>query len=225
MTEAEWRACADPTPMLQFLRGKVSERKLRLFACAWGYLLWGRMTDERSKQAVVTAERFADGLAARSELIAAFNAAQEAWKSIRVAFRGKDSQSEKAARASGASKGAAEVARNAATPEWNYGAVRISSWRDTDKTVFLLSTFAKDIFGSLPFRSPSLDLAWLAWNDGAIRKLAQAIYDERAFGRLPLLADALEEAGCTDTAILAHCREPREHVRGCWVVDLLLGKS
>ncbi len=69
------------------------------------------------------------------------------------------------------------------------------------------------------------DPSWLAWNDGAIRKIAQTIYDARAFDRLPLLADALEDAGCTDAAVLSHCREPGEHVRGCWVVDLLLGKS
>ena len=55
--------------------------------------------------------------------------------------------------------------------------------------------------------------------------MAQLIYDDRAFDRLPLLADALEDAGCTDADILAHCRNGGEHVRGCWVVDLLLGKS
>ena len=55
--------------------------------------------------------------------------------------------------------------------------------------------------------------------------LANLIYDERAFDRLPILADALEDAGCDDADILRHCREPGEHVRGCWVVDLLLGKS
>jgi hypothetical protein len=55
--------------------------------------------------------------------------------------------------------------------------------------------------------------------------MTQSIYDERAFDRLPLLADALEDAGCGDAAILSHCREPSEHVRGCWVVDLLLGKT
>ena len=67
--------------------------------------------------------------------------------------------------------------------------------------------------------------SWLAWNDGAIRKMAQVIYDDRAFDRLPLLADALDDAGCTDAAILGHCRGGGEHVRGCWVVDLLLGKQ
>jgi hypothetical protein len=55
--------------------------------------------------------------------------------------------------------------------------------------------------------------------------LAQAIYDDRAFDRLPILADALEEAGCDTADILAHCRGPGPHVRGCWVVDLILGKQ
>src|SRR5439155_24569283 len=62
-------------------------------------------------------------------------------------------------------------------------------------------------------------------NDGTVVKLAQGIYDDRAFARLPILADALEEAGCMDTEILDHCRRAREHVRGCWVLDLLLGKE
>ena len=87
-----------------------------------------------------------------------------------------------------------------------------------------LAVILRDVIGN-PFRSVSVLPSWLAWNDGAIRKMAQAIYDGRAFDRLPLLADALEEAGCADADILSHCREPGEHVRGCWVVDLLLGKA
>jgi len=78
---------------------------------------------------------------------------------------------------------------------------------------------------SATLRHVRLDLSWLAWNDGAIPKIAQVIYDNRAFDHLPLLADALEDAGCDDADILSHCRTPGEHVRGCWVVDLLLGKS
>jgi len=113
------------------------------------------------------------------------------------------------------------------------------------------------------YRRPPDASAWLAWNDGAVRKMAQAIYDDRAFDRMPLLADALEEAGWADEAVLMHCRDcqwcgkcagsglvlgkvcdgcdsgcyiPGEgvsgsglvktglHVRGCWVIDLLLGK-
>jgi hypothetical protein len=82
----------------------------------------------------------------------------------------------------------------------------------------------RDIFGN-PFRPVPLHPAWLAWNDGTVPKLAQAIYEERAFDRLPVLGDALEEAGCTDADILSHCRSGGEHVRGCWVIDLLLGKE
>jgi hypothetical protein len=81
-----------------------------------------------------------------------------------------------------------------------------------------------DVFGN-PFRPVVVDPPWLTWNDAAVRKLAQFIYDERRFADLPILADALEDAGCSDADILAHCRGGGEHVRGCWVVDLLLGKS
>ena len=77
-----------------------------------------------------------------------------------------------------------------------------------------------------PFRPDhAIGPSWLAWNDGAVGKVAAAIYDDQTFDRLPLLADALEDAGCTGADILSHCRGPGVHVRGCWVVDLLLGKS
>jgi hypothetical protein len=70
-----------------------------------------------------------------------------------------------------------------------------------------------------------VDLACLEWNGGTVRKLAEAIQDSQDFGRLPILADALEEAGCTDAELLDHCRAGGPHVRGCWVVDLLLRKK
>jgi hypothetical protein len=64
----------------------------------------------------------------------------------------------------------------------------------------------------------------MAWNDGVVMQLAQAIYEESAFNRLPILADALEEAGCVDMELVSHCRATGLHARGCWAVDLLLGK-
>jgi hypothetical protein len=79
-------------------------------------------------------------------------------------------------------------------------------------------------FGN-PFRPVHVAPAVLAWNDATVPRIAQAIYDKRAFDRLPVLADALEDAGCDNADVLRHCREPGEHVRGCWVVDLLLGKQ
>lgn len=82
----------------------------------------------------------------------------------------------------------------------------------------------REVVGN-PFRPVTINPAWLAWNDGTVVKIAQTIYDERAFDRLPILADALEDAGCTDLSILRHCRNEGPHVRGCHVLDLLLGKE
>jgi len=64
-----------------------------------------------------------------------------------------------------------------------------------------------------------------AWLTPTVNSLADAIYAKRAFDRLPILADALEDAGCTNRDILDHCRQPGVHVRGCWVVDLVLGRK
>jgi hypothetical protein len=82
----------------------------------------------------------------------------------------------------------------------------------------------RDVFGN-PFHPASIDPAILTWNHGTVPGIARHIYDERAFGDLPILADALEDAGCTDADILGHCRAGGEHVRGCWVVELILGKK
>jgi hypothetical protein len=82
----------------------------------------------------------------------------------------------------------------------------------------------RDIFRN-PFRRVTVRKAWLAWHGGTIPELAQAIYDGRAFDRLPSLADTLEDAGCDNADILNHLRGPGPHVRGCWVVDCLIGKG
>ena len=81
--------------------------------------------------------------------------------------------------------------------------------------------YSRDIFGN-PFRPITFDPSWRTLI--AVR-LAQTIYDERSFNKMPELGDALERAGCRDEAILNHCREHGEHVRGCWVVDMVLGKE
>lgn len=80
----------------------------------------------------------------------------------------------------------------------------------------------RDIFGPLPFRPVSVTPAWITLT---VTRLATAIYTDRAFDRLPILADALEDAGCCNADILTHCRQPGEHCRGCWVVDLLLDRA
>jgi hypothetical protein len=83
------------------------------------------------------------------------------------------------------------------------------------------SALVRDIFGN-PFYLVTVNPTWLTVG---VVHLARQIYDERLFERLPILADALEREGCTDPVILDHCRKAGEHVRGCWVVDLLLEKG
>lgn len=79
----------------------------------------------------------------------------------------------------------------------------------------------RDIFGN-PFRPIALDPPWRSETAVAV---AAGIYEERAFDRMPILADALEDAGCDHADVLTHCRGPGPHARGCWVVDGVLGKS
>jgi hypothetical protein len=86
-----------------------------------------------------------------------------------------------------------------------------------------IATLLRCVAGN-PFRPGTVSPAVLAWDDHTLPKLAQAVYEERAFDRLPILADALEDAG-GDEAMIAHLRSPGPHARGCWVVDLLLGKT
>jgi hypothetical protein len=101
-------------------------------------------------------------------------------------------------------------------------ASRLSHDQESEKHI--QAAVVHDIFGNL-FRPATIDPSWLAWNDGTIPELAQSIYEQRAFDRLLVLADALEVAGCTNADILTHCRHAGPHVQGCWVLDLLLGKA
>jgi len=115
---------------------------------------------------------------------------------------------------------AAEVARWTATavhPE--YENAQDCFWKSSERPK--QSALLRDIFGN-PFRPVTINPDWRTLT---VVSLAQAIYDEHAFDRLPILADALEDAGCDNADILNHCRQPGEHVRGCWAVDLVLGKS
>lgn len=196
MTEGEWLACIDPARMLRFLRDKASDRKLRLFAVACCRTVPGCLDTEACRAAVETAERFADGQASAEEL----RQAGACLSTLRAA-------------ACATRADAAEAAEFAA-----FSSSFRPAWVASRQAALI-----RDIFPL--FHSPHMDDAWLAWNDGAVRKAARAIYDGRAFDRVPLLADALEEAGCADAAILGHCRGDGEHVRGCWVVDLALGNG
>lgn len=86
-----------------------------------------------------------------------------------------------------------------------------------------LAELCREVFGN-PFRPAWIDSEWLAWDRGVVFQLARAIHDERRFDEMPVLADALEDAGCTDEVYLRHCRSPN-HTRGCWLLDALLGET
>jgi hypothetical protein len=237
MTEAEWLACGQLSVLLQFaqrtLHRKVLRRKHRLFACACCRALWPRLADPRSREAVEVGERFADGQATETERDGAWGAArvaaskiqdlparEAAWAAVETCFYGNDT-----IRAADVAGGALVAIRVLL----DMGPFRLdiaAQWKeclDTARTG--VCGLLRDFFGPLPFRSVAVDPLWLSWRGGTVLRLAEAIYRERPFADLPILADALEEAGCADADLLAHCRGGGDHVRGCWAVDLLLGKG
>ncbi len=228
MTEVEWLEGASPGAMVSFLRKeKANQRKLRLFGCACCRRVWERLPGEASRRAVEVAERFADGLARRKDLGAALRDCDEeapgapndpATMVVEVSLQKAASWAPYNARVRAAGLGP--------FPASQIAAHTVAMNAEGAEQVKLLH----DIFGN-PFRRARIELAWLAWGGGTVPRLAQALYDERALpsgaldiARLGVLADALQEAGCGDAAVLGHCRGPGPHVRGCWVVDLILGK-
>ncbi len=218
MTEEEWLTCVDPMPMLGFLRGKASDRKLRLFAVACCRRIWHLLTDERSRKAVEVAEGFAYGMNTRSELLQSWAGAEavvDPWAST------DEAQEHPSWRQTRMETHAGYLVACASDPDVRfagvYDIIRVSSSEERNHQ----STTFRDIFGN-PFRTVAFNPAW---RSPKVVALAQAIYDERAFDRLPTLADELEKAGCDDAEILAHCHQPGPHVRGCWALDLVLGKD
>jgi hypothetical protein len=180
LTEQDWLACPASRPMLAFIQGKASDRKIKLFEVACCRRIWKHL-DDATRQTVEAWERFAEGMLTRDELRAAldkgwFDPGDHAWS---AAISGEESAQ---------------------------------------------SELLRDIIGN-PFRPVALDPAWLTRHDGLVVSMAQKMYDSRDFSDMPVLADALEEAGCANQDSLNHCRSGGEHIRGCWVVDALLGKS
>jgi hypothetical protein len=207
--------------MLTFLRdsGKFSERKARLFAVACSRRVWHLLTDPRSRKAVEVAEQFADGRVVE----AALHLAESEALKVR----------------SSAGRTAAAVAGEDITLEtpWAYetrlGVGRLGSPRFGEPEKYEAeATLLRDILGS-PFRARlTLPPSLLAWSDGLVVKMATAIYEERSFAAgtfdltcLAVLADALEDAGYDDVALLDHLRGPALHVRGCWAIDHLTGRE
>lgn len=220
MNEDEWLHGCDPSPMLEFLQEHpVSERRMRLLACACCRLIWDYLPDERSRNAVEVAERFADGEADLRELARARNMALKvsgvaAWSAYWAANVKAASPlwNAFAAAAAAPARRAAQQTQQVAT--WEQ--VQADSVRDQADLI-------RDVIGN-PFRPQRIDFSLLGVQRETVVHLAENIYHEKAFEELPILADALEDGGVCDEAILHHCRDELLHFRGCWVVDLVLGK-
>jgi hypothetical protein len=235
MTEAEWLVCTDPTPMLKFLQGKASDRRLRLFGCACCRRVWHLLPEQRSRQAVEVAERYADGTVevedVRLAVIGAENAADEAAADAAAAHDSLASAAFAALNVTlGVERAGDYAAANASSAAYHAAtaanAPSAAEARAAERAA--QARLLRDLFGD-PFRLVALHPTLLSWGGGTIPRLAAAIYQERTLPagtfdntRLAVLADALEDAGCTDPAILDHLRGPGPHVRGCFVIDIVL---
>jgi len=257
VTEQEWLTATDPAPLLAFLRGRTTVRKLRLFAVACCRRVWDLIPSGVARRAVEEAERYADGAISPQERAALLHSlAAEADPEVNLlAAMGDVTERLRSFRDEAAS--AAEMAAWALDLRWEFpglvaaGAaalragievaaeVRWGDWPDhwrleqaqsewlMRKSDELMAQCAlvRCLFGNPFHPSAPPPAAVLAWNDRLVGRLAQAIYDGRRWGDLPLLADALLDAGCADEALLAHCRGGGEHARGCWAVDAVLGRE
>lgn len=254
MSEEVWQSATVPLPMLDLPRGRAVARKLRLFACACVRRCWHLAPDPSCQAAVEMAERFAEGLSDEQELIAAERVIRAAfppkpipypWVAFAAVLANTTSEetmnvAEDDAWENALEEGVSEIrtddlvmaaARAAAGSASYFASMCPDSRPQRDAESAWQASCLREVFGN-PFRPVTIDASWLVWNAAAVVKLAQVIYDERELpsgqldaGRLGALAHALEEAGCSKAEILSHCRLAGSHVRGCWVVDLLLDKE
>jgi hypothetical protein len=267
MTEEEWLACTNPWPMVACLRGMVSDRKLRLFACACCRRIWHLLGDERLRKAVEVAEAHSDGNAGAEALLAARDAALTVWRAayeettghpppevVSITLTSPSGQAGVTAFLSGhagceahthtpspqvaATTAAAAVHRATAPPRLLPSTAcdlaaeaAAGRWEGTNASPVESAAQAVLLRDLLlyPFRPVVLNPAW---RPPSVVSLAQAAYEERILPsgnldpqRLAVLADALEDAGCDSEELLMHLRSNGPHVRGCWVIDLLVGKE
>jgi hypothetical protein len=236
VTEAEWLVCENSQEMLHSLRGRATERKLRLFAVACCRRIDHLFYSQRYRTAIDVVERYADGNATDAEIEQAHYKCAEgdiyetdavlfyiqmaalevtAHQGMELFEHSHDSPAFYAARHGMVYANDAESALAAKSGGEKAG-------RATCKVLEPVEVaLVREHFGN-PFRPVTVDPEWLT---STVVQLAQGIYDDRAFDRLPVLADALQDAGCDNTDVLNHCRDAGPHARGCWIVDMLLGKS
>lgn len=227
LSKADWQTTPYPAELLRHA-GMKPQRKLRLFACHCVSRLRGLLTREATWRAVATAERFADGEAELEEL-------RQGWRDTRAAL----AQSPMGTRWEWALTAVLHTTTEPfglqdAMTVGRYTALALGgNWPEQpvpgrevefdkpEETQFQCAVL-RDLFPHRPLRLPG---ELLAWQGGELVRLAEGIYREKRWVDLPILGDALEEAGCEVLALLEHARGGGPHYRGCWLVDALLSKS
>lgn len=226
MTEAEWLVeqkrvswMLEQLKELNFPRRKAGQRKLRLFACGC-VRGWEDLLDDQLRGLVEVAERFADGLVEKPDLASAYRVASSRWSEY-------DPEHLYLYPTSWRLQRVVSMTVAACLPKPFEAALMATSYplyhtpiaeqTTADK---LLCDLLRCVFGN-PFRDPAFSRKW---RTETVTALAVGIYEKRAFDRMPFLADALEDAGCDDPAMLTHLRGDNPHCRGCWVLDLAMGK-
>ncbi len=221
----------------------AAQRKLRLVACGFCRRLWHDLPDGEYRAAVERTEQYADGaisapeLAETREILIASAlpfepvTREKIHRAITNAMRTYPQEDVgrllyvalSTAWEVGELEAVPRDVWTAAEPQW-YAYVGARAAVASSSSEKLRAVVLRDVFPN-PFDEPKVKPEWMTWNSETIRRLAEAIYSEHRFGDLPILADALEEAGCDDAAILQHCRDSNPHIRGCWAIDLLRGES
>ena len=233
--------------MLGYLKSdSLDKRKMRLFTIACCRNIWHLIKDKRSREAVEVADRFIEGKATSQEVEDALEGAIDAtFDAINVT----GSERQENMVSSWYSTRAAECPLERLNPDYSsiYSKPAYELQSVIMNTMTAVSPLGsslneinnkarvseamfqadclRDIFGN-PFaiEQPVIDPTWLTANGGAVPRLAETIYNERSFKDMVVLWDALEEAGCTNEEIRKHCQGDGQHVRGCWVIDLILGR-
>ena len=216
MTEAEWLACDSPRVLLKHLGRQFSDRKLRLFACACCRRVWRYASDKRLAGIIDAIEQYANGEAAERDRLTAQKAA------IAVG-RGTDLPQNCIAGELLSAAQKTVLWKEPYPGELAYAAV---GWGSNSHDLMegeraAQGVIVKEMFGN-PFRPVIFSHSW--HTETAVA-LARQMYESRDFGAMPILGDALQDAGCDNAEVLGHCRGSGPHVRGCWVVDLVLGKE
>ena len=217
MTEAEWLTCDNPGVIFELLRRRASHRKMRLFAAECFGRLVRVLPDPRQRRALEVLVAWAEGTTTQSAMAEAVRDTRFACYEFPSRIGNQDQPPGDDLHFVGlmlyreflsSSPGVHALAAPGGLADRLTEQVRQSE-------------LLRDIFGN-PFRSVTFDPAW---NTDTAVTLAGQMYGWRDFSAMPILADALQDAGCDSEAILTHCRGPGPHVRGCWVIDLVLGKE